>query len=634
MAVAVPFLAFFVGFLLAWFLFTCSPRGKRWVKNILADPPPPLRDRLRAIFSYGLSWVPMGSKIRMAGILAYSKGRTLYRKLRFRRVGPARDFLELGELLRKQGFLRMALEKFAVAIEKAPLDPEAYLNRAKVYRQLDDPVRARRDLRTALVLPNDRVDRNMELQANLLEVNIELGEPEQALRHAFQYLYGLHTGRIPQPDLVRNPRKDAETLAIYIKAHDAVAETLINHQGDFDSALALFRRKKKFQALFRRTFRLENLPVLFLPEDWVRQIGHMALLDFWAKMKHLGWIDAQHLVVVAPPERTANLHYLKYLRSQMTFVTDPHLVGYLQHLANALGSNVASALDLPGGMVQYFCEGMGVIQEAWENEGRPPLLEVRPGDHRRARRTFEKWGIPPDAWFVAFHVRSPGFHREGDNPHQAHRNARIQSYLPAMEEVVRRGGWVIRLGDPTMDPLPPMEGVVDYAHSPDKSPEMDIYLCSACRFFVGVASGLSHVPTTFGVPCALTNWVSNTFPVYSRHDLFLPKLRKFRTENRLLSFPEFMRPETRILSYSQPKMSERDIDAVDNSPEEIRELVSEMLDRVEGRLHYTEEDEALQAQFRAQAVANGLVGFSRIGRDFLARYRHLLEEVPALRQAG
>lgn len=634
MAVVVPFLTFTVGFLLAWLAFTYSPRGRKWVQDVLDHPPPPLRKRLRAIASYALSWMPMGSKVRLMAVRSFAASRSFYRRLRRRGTLPAQDYLELGELLRKQGYLTLAAEKFGVAIDKAPLDSQAYFGRALTYRAMQDFLRARRDLRTASALPQDRVDRFMSLQANLVDVHIELGERLAALRHAYQYQYGLHTGRILDAELARHPKRNAQAFAIYIKAHDAVAETFINQKGDFAAALALYHRKKKYQMVFRRRFRLENLPVLFLPEDWVRQIGHMALLDFWAKMKHLGWISTPHVVVLAPPERTANLHFLKYLRTQMTFITDPHLVGYLRPLADALGSNVATALDLPDGTVQYFCEGMGVIQEAWEKEERPPLLQVRPGDHRRARRTFAKWGIPADAWFVAFHVRSPGFHREGDNPHQAHRNADIRSYLPAMEEVVRRGGWVIRLGDPTMEPLPPMNGVVDYAHCPDKSPEMDVYLCSACRFFVGVASGLSHVPTTFGVPCALTNWVSNTFPVYSRNDLFLPKLRRFRRENRLLSFPEFMQPETRILSYSQPKMAEKGIVAVDNTAEEIRELVAEMLDRLEGRLTYSEEDEQLQARFRDQALENGLVGFSRIGRDFLTRYRHLLEAPTPLRQAG
>src|SRR5256885_8476241 len=75
---------------------------------------------------------------------------------------------------------------------------------------------------------------------------------------------------------------------------------------------------------------------------------------------------------------------------------------------------------------------------------------------------------------------------------------------PAVQEITRRGGWVVRLGDPTMEPFPPTPAVIDYAHSRLKSPATDVFLCGACRFFIGVASGRSEEHTSeLQSPCNL-----------------------------------------------------------------------------------------------------------------------------------
>ena len=84
------------------------------------------------------------------------------------------------------------------------------------------------------------------------------------------------------------------------------------------------------------------------------------------------------------------------------------------------------------------------------------------------------------------------------------------------------------MGDPTMKPLPPMERVIDYAHSPAKADWLDVFLCGRCRLFVGLASGLSQVAVSFGVPCVYVNWISNVLPPFSARDVFIPKTVSIR----------------------------------------------------------------------------------------------------------
>jgi putative glycosyltransferase (TIGR04372 family) len=543
----------------------------------------------------------------------------------FRNLTKAEDYLRLGEMLTREGLLDFAVEQFAKAIHLAPCSARGYLYRGRALHQIGRTKDAYKDFQVALALNNGSADDKKTLYANLSSLLVELQEIDQALFHFYTHLLLLRTGQADghrfRPGEVP---ESAEKLQTLIEAHDSLAENVINAQGDFDAALNIYGRKQQLQRRFAEAFRLDDARVLYLPDDWVRNIGHMALLDFWVKMKHLRWRPWETLILLAPPNATANTAYLKYWKRHFTVITDPYLIRALAPFASALGNRVASVLRLPDGQEKYFCEGMGVIQQQWEAEGRPPLLELTEADRDRGREGLARLGVPEGAWFVCLHVRSPGFHKEGEGLHQAHRNANIHSYLPAARHIIARGGWVIRLGDDSMEPLAPVPGLIDYAHSPFKSAAMDVFLCASCKFFVGVASGLSHLPTTFGAPCVLTNWVSNAFPVYSGRDLFAPKLTWSDADNRLLPFAESLEPGLRKLSYCGLKMLERDLRAVDNTPEEILELVEEMFELLGGGARYTPEDERLQRVFREVALGYGLVGFSRIGRAFLRKYAHLL----------
>ena len=89
---------------------------------------------------------------------------------------------------------------------------------------------------------------------------------------------------------------------------------------------------------------------------------------------------------------------------------------------------------------------------------------------------------------VCVHARESGYHKESGIDSQSHRNADILSFVPAMRFLVDRGFTVVRMGDPTMHPLPPMEGVIDYCHHPARDPWLDIYLVASAQFFVGCMS--------------------------------------------------------------------------------------------------------------------------------------------------
>ena len=81
-------------------------------------------------------------------------------------------------------------------------------------------------------------------------------------------------------------------------------------------------------------------------------------------------------------------------------------------------------------------------------------------------------------WFVTCHVREP-FYKDRDD----YRDSDISSFFLAFKEIVANGGWVIRMGDKSMSPIPKMNNVIDYATSEHKSDWMDIFLCAYMQIY-------------------------------------------------------------------------------------------------------------------------------------------------------
>jgi len=67
-------------------------------------------------------------------------------------------------------------------------------------------------------------------------------------------------------------------------------------------------------------------------------------------------------------------------------------------------------------------------------------------------------------------------------------------------------------------------------------------------------------------------------------------------------------------------------DLADNSQKELRDVVIEMLDRLNGTAEYDENDELLQQQLNGLTLRGGepLLGLSRAGRDWLRGHEELL----------
>lgn len=347
---------------------------------------------------------------------------------------------------------------------------------------------------------------------------------------------------------------------------------------------------------------------------YLERIGEIGeSLELWVEMGALGMRPRYRAFLVAPPERVANRSYLEYWRPHVRIVDSGLALRLLRTAAWSPHLSYSPGGD--GDRERVWVD----VHRRWELEGRPPLLRLNADHEARGRARLRDFGLPDDAWFVTLHVREAGYLAETADSHRWFRNAEVDTYLPAVRRIVERGGWVVRLGDPTMKPLPPLEHVVDYAHHELRSDWMDVFLAGACRFILGTTSGMYVVAHTFGVPVAVANFVPPGAIAKSSHDVFIPKLYRRVEDGRFLSFAETLEPEL-AFEYDGRRLSEYGLEVVDNEADEIEGLADEMVER-----RYSDEDEELQSRYKAllqRYYVDG--GVARVGRDFLRKHADLL----------
>ena len=402
--------------------------------------------------------------------------------------------------------------------------------------------------------------------------------------------------------------------------------------GDIDAASNLYKKLISISYLSAKLGaerRNEPITQLIHPHSVIcRVFGEMAgKIDLYVKARILGLTPTVEAILPAPEEDVPNKclldYWKKFAPDHVRIVSDKaEITHYVErHKSEPV---ILDCYEMPDGRAYERVIAYPMIQRQWEDEGRPPLLRITPSHEEDGRRRLRDFGVPPDAWFICLHAREAGYYKETvSGSHNTSRNARIDDFLPAIKAVTARGGWVFRIGDPSMTPLPPMDNVVDYANHPLREESMDIFLIGSCRLFVGTNSGPIDVAYVFGIPTLLTNLFPLLFRPLSRKDVFIHKLLRMREENRYLTIAEAVRPP--LIGVHHPDFfADRGIEVLDNTSEDILDAVVEVLDIVEGKRSYSKEDEELQQTYKGMSDYFGLGISSRVGGAFLRKHAFLI----------
>lgn len=307
---------------------------------------------------------------------------------------------------------------------------------------------------------------------------------------------------------------------------------------------------------------------------FVGPLGHQAMLCTHIAAQEIGIIKPRISMLPIYEEQTKrplilavekNLNFLQYAQgaSISELPNNWHIFERLQLIRTTDGF-----LDLYQ-LIEKVFQHVNVIPEY-------PLVHLPIDYEDFAQRELESLGLPRDAWFATIHIRNTG-------KSQARRNQPIATYFAAVKEVIASGGWVIRIGDSSMEKFPEFPNFIDLATSQQNLSYLHPYVLAQGKFFIGTSSGPASVPPLFGVPTLITNVTSigRNMLSSSANSIYIPK-KTLNGKKRVLSYSEVLKSSDGFGELELREMQEQDLFLECNSEEEILLGVRELMSRISG----------------------------------------------------
>lgn len=356
------------------------------------------------------------------------------------------------------------------------------------------------------------------------------------------------------------------------------------------------------------------------------RVGHLAPeFDILLKRRELGLISKNlKFIFIYNEDTIANKAFLYLLPD---FIIRIPLRGSLiTRILTFLTYNKHTTISFDDFSAMYSTCVYYTLNAIWDS--RPPLFSVPAAWRGQREQLFRKLGKTPEQKYVCIHARESGYDLSGDYYHRK-RNADIQSLKLTSEYLTRQGYLVIRMGDKSMTPLANWpQGVFDYATSDESCPQMDLALCADCFFFVGCASGAIHMANIFSRPVVffggalVFSFCSSGFS----HEIGIPKLFRIKKTQELVPLADVYSSGLSEIRFSS-EIDRLGMELVENSDEEIVEVVQEMVGRLNGSWRDTREDLDLQ-RIALSLLRPGMFCYgtsSSWGALFLRRYKYLLK---------
>jgi len=267
--------------------------------------------------------------------------------------------------------------------------------------------------------------------------------------------------------------------------------------------------------------------------------------------------------------------------------------------------------------VDYF--SWDIVKELkWKEQFLDPLpVRLNKNKKTSAEKMRIKMGIPADRWFVCLHVRESSFYNDN---HRPWRNSSVFNYIKGIKAIVERGGYVVRMGDKNMTPLPKLKNVIDYPHTEFKSELMDIYLLSECKFFIGTNSGLNTMAQLFQKRMILINLSDWVLFSLNKNSLAIIKHIYSHYRNRFLSIKEILGEPFECIGNMRLG---KDYIMFENTPDEIKDVIIEFLNNAENPDYSELQKECMQKKKHQVAgwLEKGIL-FDNAPIDLIQTYRH------------
>ena len=242
-------------------------------------------------------------------------------------------------------------------------------------------------------------------------------------------------------------------------------------------------------------------------------------------------------------------------------------------------------------------------------------------------------GLDLEKPMITLHVREAGF-KFGNEMQDAKpgsrddstRNAKIESYFKAIDFLTARGFTVVRIGDPSMEPVQ-RSGVIDLATSPHRSQALEIYCMWRSAFFVSAEAGPVGVSYLTNTPLLTVNATDpiSSYPIRADGMLLLKHVRNRQTGERLspadLLTGDYLGNLRNLHRYVYENNTSEQIYA---AVVEMLESLDRLPDETESQRHYRELATEAGTVFRSSlnyvrkwGSDDGFLGDGRIVRSYV-----------------
>ena len=330
----------------------------------------------------------------------------------------------------------------------------------------------------------------------------------------------------------------------------------------------------------------EEMNVEFIPySTFYGSLGNYYSFETLINANEIGIRDKKKIFSVLYPDKNfTNPTLIKYFKDYVNFINLEDLSLNQLSFFETIQTELGICLSLKNETVHMDIAHNRCQKAISDKKIKFPKLNLKEEDKIAGEIFLRKMGLPKDAWYVCLHVREPGYKFDLKNQTtDGLRNSNPQNYLKAVERITQEGGYVFRIGTNNSSKFEKKKNLIDYAHSPLRTDQLDIFLLATCKFMIATSSGPQRIPSSFGVPVIFTN--NLLLPPYfslKEEDLYLPRLIKHKQTGKNLTLEEMTSFPVNLYR-SQVMFDGAGLKYEEASSDDIDHVVNEMLNRIRNK---------------------------------------------------
>ncbi|HEY1054958.1 MAG TPA: TIGR04372 family glycosyltransferase [Emticicia sp.] len=229
----------------------------------------------------------------------------------------------------------------------------------------------------------------------------------------------------------------------------------------------------------------------------------------------------------------------------------------------------------------------------------PAHLRFTDEEETLGKSRLADMGINEGDKFICLNVRDSAFFPGAAYNYHSYRDCSIDNYVYTAEQLAGLGFTVIRMGVKVNKKLESQSPrIIDYASNGMRSDFMDIYLGAKCYFTISTSSGWDGIPYIFRRPIAFAPFTPIGYLfTFSFKYVGIFKHHILAKEYREMTFEEIFRSGL-AYALTANEFENRGVHLREPTPEEIWDLVNEMVQMAESNFEYRNDTNSMQQKLK------------------------------------